>query len=215
MNTTRYHFYTRFERMWHWCQAIAIGLLMLTGLALHAPERLGWLPFPTAVAMHNVLGFVLIINAFLGLFYYVATGTIRQHLPQPGDFLSLAARQAMFYLNGMFRGAPHPLKKVPTRRLNPLQQVTYLTILNVLLPLQATTGVLMWSAQRWPNAVASMGGLAPLAMIHTLGAWLFGAFFVMHIYLTTTGLTPLTNLKTMVLGYEALPIEENARERTP
>ena len=33
------------------------------------------------------------------------------------------------------RGEPHPFEKQPGKRLNPLQQVTYLAILNVLLPL--------------------------------------------------------------------------------
>ena len=67
---------------------------------------------PTAVQVHNVLGFLLIANAFLGLFYYVTTGTIRQYLPEPHDFVSLSVRQAWFYLRGMFRGEPHPLEKI-------------------------------------------------------------------------------------------------------
>jgi thiosulfate reductase cytochrome b subunit len=135
----------------------------------------------------------------------VTTGTIRQYLPEPHDFISLSFQQAMYYVRGMFRGEPHPLARVPHRRLNPLQQVTYLVILNVLLPLQVVTGLLMMGAQQWPETVASVGGLAILCLIHTLGAWLFGAFLIMHVYLTTTGHTPWANLKAMVLGYEDIP----------
>jgi thiosulfate reductase cytochrome b subunit len=210
MSLFRQQLYSPYERIWHWLQAAAIGLLMLTGLAIHAPSYFGWLPFHLAVEMHNVLGFLLIANAFLGMFYYVTTGTIRQYLPQPQDFISLAVRQAWFYVRGMFHGEPHPLEKQPQRRLNPLQQVTYLVILNVLLPLQLVTGLLMWGAQRWPETVQAIGGLPILAMIHTLGAWLFGSFVVVHVYLTTTGRTPLANLKAMVLGYEDLHVEEKA-----
>jgi Ni/Fe-hydrogenase b-type cytochrome subunit len=207
MNTVRHRLYSPYERIWHWLQAIGIGLLMLTGAAIHAPSALGWLRFEAAVALHNTLGFLLLANAFLGLFYYLVTGTIRQHLPQPRDFVSLAARQAWYYIDGIFHGEPHPLEKTPKRRLNPLQQVTYLLILNVLLPLQVTTGLLMWGAQRWPETVQSVGGLPSLSMIHTLGAWLFGSFVVMHVYLTTTGRTPLANLKAMVVGYEDIRVE--------
>jgi thiosulfate reductase cytochrome b subunit len=210
MNSKRFQLYSLYERVWHWCQAAAIGLMIATGLAIHSPGWLGWIPFATAVALHNVLGFLLIANAFLGMFYYVTTGAIRQYLPEPHDFVSLAARQAWFYIRGMFRGEPHPLEKSPARRLNPLQQVTYLVILNALLPLQMVTGLLTWGAQRWPETVQAVGGLSALGMIHTLGAWLFGSFLVMHIYLTTTGHTPLANLKAMVLGYEELPVEEKA-----
>ena len=119
MSTVRYQLYSHYERVWHWCQAIAIGLMMATGLAIHAPNYFGWLPFAVAVQAHNILGFLLIANAFLGMFYYVTTGAIRQYLPEPHDFVSLAARQARFYLHGMFRGESHPLEKVPARRLNP------------------------------------------------------------------------------------------------
>lgn len=205
MSTVRHRFYSYYERAWHWCQAAAIALLVVTGLAIHAPGYFGWVPFATAVQVHNVLGFLLIANAVLGLGYYVATGAIRQFLPEPGSFASQAASQTRFYLRGMFQGERHPVEKVPSRRLNPLQQVTYLVILNVLLPMQMVTGLLMWSAQRWPDTVHALVGLPILGMIHTLGAWLFGSFLLMHLYLITTGHTPLANLKTMVLGYEDVP----------
>jgi Ni/Fe-hydrogenase b-type cytochrome subunit len=199
-------FYTLYERMWHWLQAIAMLLLMLTGLVIHYPSAVGVVPFDLAVSIHNVLGFLLVANALFGLFYYVTTGTIRQHIPEPRDFLSLSARQATYYLRGMFRGESHPLAKTSERRLNPLQQVTYLSILNVLLPLQVVTGLLMWSGQLWPASISALGRLATLAMIHTAGAWLFAAFLIVHVYLTTTGHTPLAHLRAMIFGYEERPV---------
>jgi Ni/Fe-hydrogenase b-type cytochrome subunit len=212
MSTQRIELYSPYERIWHWLQAGAILLLIATGLAIHGPERFGWIDFATAVRLHNVLGFLLIANAFLGLFYYVTTGTIRQYMPEPRDFVSLSVRQARYYLRGMFRGEEHPLERSSRRRLNPLQQVTYLIILNVLLPLQLVTGLLIWGAQTWPATVEAVGGLPILALIHTLGAWIFGAFVLMHVYLTTTGHTPLANLRAMVLGYEEPPPSEDSRE---
>lgn len=212
MTTKRYELYSHYERVWHWLQAGGILLLILTGAAIHTSALPEIIPFSTAVMIHNVLGLLLVFNAFLGLFYYVATGTIRQYLPEPHDFIALSFQQALYYLRGIFRGEPHPLVKVPHRRLNPLQQVTYLAILNVLLPLQVVTGLLMMGAQQWPETVASIGGLGTLALVHTAGAWLFGSFVIMHVYLTTTGHTPLSNLKAMILGYEDLP--DAAHEET-
>jgi thiosulfate reductase cytochrome b subunit len=206
MSTVRHHLYSPYERIWHWTQAVGIVALIVTGRAIHYPDRFGVIDFHTAVLAHNVLGFLLIANAFLGLFYYVASGTIRHYLPEPRDFISLSVRQAAYYVRGMFRGEAHPLEKSPHQRLNPLQQIAYLIILNVLLPLQVVTGLLMWGAQHWPGAVEAVGGLAIPAMIHTLGAWLFAAFIIMHVYLTTTGRTPWSNLKAMILGYEDIEV---------
>lgn len=216
MNPRRIQIYSPYERIWHWLQAAAILLLIVTGVAIHGPDRFGVIPFAWAVRLHNLLGFLVLGNAFLGLFYYITTGTIRQHLPEPRDVVSLSMRQAAYYVRGMFRGETHPLEKSPRRRLNPLQQVTYLAILNVLLPLQLATGLLMWSGQRWPQAVAALGGLSVFAMIHTLGAWLFATFIVAHVYLTTTGTTPLTHLKAMIFGYEeAVPGEAAQADASP
>jgi len=204
MMSERVLIYTPYERIWHWAQAAGILMLVLTGVVIHRPDLAGVVPFPLAVSIHNVLGFLLLANAFLGFFYYVTTGTIRQYLPEPQDFISMGLAQLRYYVRGIFRGEPHPLEKTSRRRLNPLQQVTYLIILNVLLPLQLVTGLLMWSGQMQPGLLAWAGGLPVIAAIHTLGAWTFIAFTVMHVYLTTTGSTPLSNLIAMITGYESL-----------
>ena len=205
---TRVLIYTIYERIWHWVQALGILTLLVTGMVIHWPDVVTLMSFPAAVTVHNVVGFVLLINGFLGLFYYLATGSIRQYLPEPRDFISLAIAQALYYARGIFRGDPHPLEKTPEHRLNPLQQATYLIILNVLLPVQIVTGLLMWSGQVRPEALYGLGGLPVLSLIHTLGAWMFVAFVIMHIYLTTTGSTPLANIKAMIVGYEELPAHE-------
>lgn len=192
--------YTLHQRIWHWVQALTIGVLMATGAEIHAPETFRWLGFTTAVRVHNAFAAILVLNAALGLFYFITTGLLRQYLPRRGDFFVLAMRQARYYLHGMFRGGEHPMEQTVHRQLNPLQQGTYLVILNLLLPLQLVTGILIWGAQRWPAVIESIGGLVVLVPLHALGAGLFLAFLVMHVYLTTTGETPLAHLRAMIDG---------------
>ena len=196
------YFYGVYERLWHWLQALAIVILILTGLAVHRPEWFGLIPFDYAVSIHNVVGFILLANAALAVFYHVASGQIQQYLPEPRGFFSQAIAQTSYYLRGIFRGDEHPFEKTGERRLNPLQQLTYLTILNVLLPLQMITGLGMWGAQRWPEVSATLGGMSLLGAVHTLGAWLFAAFLGVHVYLTTTGSTPLAGIRAMLTGWE-------------
>jgi len=95
--------------------------------------------------------------------------------------------QAKYYLQGIFKGNEHPFEKTKSKKLNPLQQVTYFGLLNVLLPLQIFTGALMWGVQQWTQAASLFGGLPFLAPFHSLVAWLFASFIVAHVYLTTTG----------------------------
>jgi Ni/Fe-hydrogenase b-type cytochrome subunit len=197
----RVYMYSLYERIWHWLQAALMLGLIVTGVEIHWPE-LGLMGFASAVNAHGVLAFVLLANAALSLFYHLSTGEIRQFMPEPREFSSLMVKQARYYLGGIFRGEPHPIAKNPERKLNPLQQLTYLGMLNVLLPLQVVTGLVMWGAQRWPGLLDAVGGLAVPAKIHTLGAWLFAAFLVIHVYMTTTGSKPFTLIKAMVTGWE-------------
>lgn len=204
------YMYSVYERLWHWLQTVAILLLIVTGLIIHKPDKFGAFSFAYMVQIHNVLAAILVINAFLSLFYHLVSGEIKQYLPRPRGFFDQAIEQSMFYVRGIFRNEPHPFEKVPERKLNPLQQVTYFGILNVLLPLQILTGILMWGAQRWPEIAARLGGLPFLAPFHTLIAWLFATFIVMHVYLTTTGHTPLAGIKSMMLGWDEVEVHDPA-----
>lgn len=202
--------YTVYERLWHWLQAVAIMALIFTGLIIHRPDMFGVFSFAYAVQVHNILGFILLANAFLAAFYHLASGEIRQYLPQPRGFFSQAITQALYYGRGIFKGEAHPFAKSSDKKLNPLQQITYFTILNILLPVQIITGIMIWGAQQWPQLADSMGGLPFLAPFHTLAAWLFASFLLMHIYLTTTGHTPTANIKAMIMGWDEVEIHGKA-----
>ena len=123
-------------------------------------------------------------------------------------FFDQAVVQALYYVRGIFKGEPHPYEKTRDSKLNPLQQMTYFGLLNVLLPLQIITGALMWGVQQWPDIANRLGGLPFLAPFHTLIAWLFASFIVMHVYLTTTGHTPMAGIQAMMLGWEEVETHE-------
>jgi thiosulfate reductase cytochrome b subunit len=207
----RVYMYDVYERLWHWLQTAAILLLLFTGLVIHKPDIFGLFSFAYMVQVHNVLAAVLVVNAALAFFYHVVSGEIRQFLPRPRGFFGQMMEQSKYYLSGIFKGEEHPFAKSKERKLNPLQQITYLAILNVLLPLQIITGTLMWGAQRWPELVRGFGGLPFLGPFHSLIAWLFAAFILLHVYLTTTGHTPLANIKAMMGGWEGEAGEQGGR----
>jgi thiosulfate reductase cytochrome b subunit len=202
------YMYEAYERFWHWLQTVLIVVLLLTGLFIHRPDLFG-ISFSGLVVIHNVSAAILAINAALSLFYHLVSGKVRQFLPRPRGFFDDAIEQAKYYLRGIFRKEAHPFEKTPEKKMNPLQQVTYLGILNVFLPLQGLTGILMWGVQRWPQVAVKFGGLDGLAPFHTLIAWIFAAFILGHVYLTTTGgPQPLDSIKGMVTGWEDVEVHE-------
>jgi thiosulfate reductase cytochrome b subunit len=57
--------------------------------------------------------------------------------------------------------------------------------------------------QEWPRLATALGGLPLLAPVHTLLAWAFASFIVMHVYLTTAaGDTPGAGIRSMISGWE-------------
>lgn len=201
----REYMYSVYERQWHWLQTAVILGLAFTGIVVHEPAMFPFLQYGWVVDLHNVFALLLVLNAALALFYHLASGEIRQYIPRPYGFFDNAVEQALFYLKGIFRGDPHPFDKTREHKLNPLQQLTYFGLLNVLLPGIMLTGILMWGAQRWPELSAAIGGLSIIAPIHTLIAWMLVAFIIAHVYLTTTGHSPLAGIRSMMLGYEEEP----------
>jgi len=213
MTTPTEPLYSLHERVWHWIQAVALVLLVLTGFAIHYPDRFGIFgSMVRALTWHSWIGFALIANAFLGLFYHFTAEKYYHFLPKIDDFTEGAIRQARFYLYGIFKGEPHPFETNARHKLNPLQRVTYLSLLNILLPYQILTGVLMWGVTRWPSTFEKVGGLKVLGPAHSLGSYLFLAFLIGHIYLATTGKTPLSLLRAMITGYEEPQLDPKCRE---
>ncbi len=200
------YMYSVYERLWHWLQTFVILLLLFTGLIIHRPDTFGIFSFRYVVLVHNILAVILVANAGLSLFYHLASGEIKQYIPRPRGFFDQAFEQATYYLRGIFKGAEHPFEKTPDKKLNPLQQITYFGILNVLLPLIGITGILMWGSQYYPEISNRIGGLTYLAPFHTLIAWLFASFIVAHVYLTTTGPTPTAAIKAMMIGWDDIEV---------
>ena len=186
--------------------ALAGVVLIATGLAVHGGEGWGGVALSTAVAVHNAFAVILMLNGFLALFYHLTTKAIRNFIPHPHGFVERVLEHMSYQARGIFYGESHP-PNAPGHKLNPLQQLTYLALLNVLFPLQFVTGALIWAVGEWPQVAAALHGLHVVAPLHNAGAWVFLSFFVLHVYLVTTGRTPSDHLRSMITGYQHLEPE--------
>ena len=74
-------------------------LLILTGMAIHYPDRFALLgSMANAIRWHSWVGFALMVNAFLGVFYHFTAEKYHHFLPRMDDFTGAAVQQARFYL---------------------------------------------------------------------------------------------------------------------
>lgn len=208
--TRREYLFSAYERIWHWVMAISVLALIITGLQIHFPGRMWVLGAANAVSTHNFFAVVLMLNAFLALFYHLTTAAIRQFLPDRQGVAEAVMLQTKYYVRDIFKGLPAPFPRSADRKLNVLQQITYLLLLNVLFPFQIITGAMIWLVGTYPAFAAALGGLTVVAPLHSLGSWMFISFLVAHIYLATTGHTVLAHVRGMMAGYEEVEVGANA-----
>jgi thiosulfate reductase cytochrome b subunit len=193
----RIYLYKRYERFWHWSQALLIITLIITGFEIHGTYAL--LGFEPAIRLHIVAAWVLVVLWSFTLFWHLTTSEWEQYIP---TYKRLGA-VAQYYVWGIFTGAPHPYKKTVQRKHNPLQRLTYLGLLAFILPTLWVSGILYLFHAQW--AVIGLDGLLSLqwvARVHVAAAFLVLLFLIVHVYLTTTGHTPTAHIKTMITGWE-------------
>jgi thiosulfate reductase cytochrome b subunit len=196
--------YPLLVRLWHWIHALAIVLLVITGIQLRFPDLVGWFgTFRTAVNIHNILGFIVLFDYLLWFGYYVLTRElIKQYVPAPEDFTIGIPTQSTYYFARIFFGDPAPFEPTPEAKFNSLQKTTYFGIMFVLVPMQIVTGVLLWDLERFRSIVETLGGVRVIDAFHIILAYIVTAFLIVHIYLATLGHTFFSHFKAMIVGYE-------------
>ena len=191
-------------RIWHFIHAIAIVLLVLTGLQLRFPDLITWFgSFGSAVNIHNICGFIVLFDYLLWFGFYAATrGLVKQYFPAPEDFTIGIPTQSTYYFARIFFGDPSPFEPTPEAKFNALQKTTYFGIMFILVPLQIITGILLWDLDRFHSVIVALGGVRVIDAFHIIIAYIVTAFIIVHVYLATLGHTFFSHFMAMIVGYE-------------
>ena len=202
---SKVYIYKGFERFWHWTQASLIMFLAVTGFEVHGTFEI--FGFEKAVEFHRTASWLLIGLIIISIFWHFTTGEWRQYIPTTKKL----KEQILYYMSGIFKGEHHPTAKTQLRKLNPLQRIVYLAFKLVLIPMTFISGIMYMLYKSFVEndiVVVEDFSLESIAFWHTLGAILLIVFLIVHVYMTTTGETPTSNINAMITGYEDLEDEE-------
>lgn len=169
--------------------------MLFTGFEIHGTYTV--LGFQKAHTVHTASVWAFIALWVFAIFWHLTTGEWRQYIPTMKNI----DRIVRYYAVGIFKGEPHPFKPTRERKHNPMQAQTYLGVTVVVTPLIWLSG-LAYLFYNELNAAGYRIDLATIAFVHTLGAFLMLAFLIGHIYLGTTGHTPLAHFKAMFTGWD-------------
>jgi thiosulfate reductase cytochrome b subunit len=209
-------------RVTHWINAIALTLLLMSGLQIfNAHPNLYWgdssytgerpllatngfppwitLPSGQWLAMgrrwHFFFAWVLVINGAVYVSYSIASRHLQRDLGVSATDWRSAGRSFVEHLR-LHR--PHG---DDARRYNVLQKLSYLAVIFGLLPLIVITGLSMspWLDSLWPGWVDLLGGRQSARTLHFIAAWLLVLFVAIHVFeVAITGFW--NNLRSMITG---------------
>lgn len=189
--------YTRFERLWHWGQALLIIAMMITGFEVHGTYSL--FGFERAADYHVIFAWSLMTLWVFAIFWHLTTGEWKQYIPSSPSKLIAMLR---YYAVDIFMGVGHPHHKSREQKLNPLQRMAYLSFHLFISPLLWVSGVLYLFYTDWGDWLLGMLSLNEVALAHTAGAFLLATFLAAHLYLALTMSEKFADLKAMLTGVE-------------
>lgn len=192
--------FPRWLRAWHWANAALFAALLFTGFSLHfAGVGSGGVSFRMAVRVHNATGIALSVVYDYYIICMMLTGHWRQFVPRPGLIRKIFG-QIRYYIWGIFKGEHHPYPATPESRFNPIQQLAYIAAIFLFFPLQIISGVALLYPHKAPEKFMGMNGILPMAALHSLLAYAFVAFLLVHLYLALTVGEEHTGVRAMLLG---------------
>jgi thiosulfate reductase cytochrome b subunit len=194
--------YALWLRIWHWSHGLVFLIEALTGLALHyADISTPLIPFRYAVASHNIFGVALVVLWVLFVIVAAATGHHKHYWPRLRGIFHAAKTLGAYYAKGLINGEESPFAQRKAR-FNPVQRLTYFTVMYGLMPIIGFSGILLLFPEWAPEKVLGAGGVWPMAILHLVAGYFLTLFVVVHIYLGTTGRSPLALYRDMWRGYE-------------
>ena len=188
----RIYIFKRFERFWHWSQALLIIFMMLTGFEVHGVYSL--FGFKAATELHTIAAWNLVSLWVFAIFWHFTKGEWKQYITT----LEKVDQMLKFYLTCIFTDAPHPFKQTTVRKHNPLQRLAYLFVLAIINPLIWTTGWFYLFYSSWADWGFGWLSLEWVAFFHVIAAFMMLIFFIAHIYLATAGHTVTSDRKSVV-----------------
>lgn len=195
------YLYSGWVRVWHWTNALLFLILMFTGASMHFSGAGLLLDFQTAITVHNTAGILLTLAWVVFIVGNLVSENGRHYRVRLRGFVGRLIAQSIYYGYGIFRNAPHPFHPSAESKLNTLQQVTYIGVMYLLMPLLILSGWAFLFSIYLPDTILGIGSVWIVAMAHLSIAYMLVLFLLIHIYIITTGESVMTNMRAMLTGW--------------
>ena len=203
MSSNFYH-YPVWVRLWHATNGILCLFLIVTGFSMlySNPENALVVKFQRAVAIHNTCGVLLTISYTVFFTGNLFTANGRHYLIKLKGLGKRLFQQGYFYAYGYFRGEKAPFPVDRDRKFNPLQQVSYVGVMYMILPMLFVTGWALMFPEFILKRFLGVSGIFLTDQFHVVLGFLTVIFLFIHLYVSTMGKSPVSNFRSIVTGWQ-------------
>lgn len=219
----------RVTRIWHWVNAVAVLILLGSGLGIsNAHPRLywgryganfdsawatlphfpGWLTIPgsynLAISRRWHLFFALMLG--FGLLAYMIGGLLTRHFRRDLRIRRHELRPSAVWADFRRHLAFRFYDPRDPRAYNLFQKLSYAAVLFVALPLAILTGIALSPGMNaaWPWVLEVLGGRQSARSIHFITATALALFLVVHLVLVILA-GPINEMRSMITGRWRVP----------
>ncbi len=198
----RLYLYPLWIRIWHWINALMFLVLIVTGLSMQyaSPDRM-MIRFDIAVSYHNISGVILTFSFIYFMIFNRVSGNYGYYKVKKKGIFKRLMKQFRYYTFGLFKGEHPPYPVSRKRKFNPMQKMSYLLVMYVLMPIMIVTGLGLLYPEIIIEDVFGFSGIHLTALLHIISGFVLSVFLVIHVYFCTIGKTPVSNFKSMMTGW--------------
>lgn len=196
------YLYPVWLRIWHWTNGLFFLILLFTGLSLqYSSVEYPLIRFDIAVSLHNISGIILTLGFFMFLIGNKFTKNGKFYRIDWRIFLMELIKQFRYYVWGIFHHEKSPFPVNAERKFNPLQKLSYVGAMYILMPILILSGFGLIFPELLPARVYQISGIHLTGLIHIIAGFGLSVFMLIHIYFCTIGKTPTSNFKSMINGW--------------
>jgi thiosulfate reductase cytochrome b subunit len=200
-HSERLYLYPVWIRIWHMSNALLCLALIITGLSIQFSNPSTVVKFNMAVSVHNIAGILLAMSYLLFFLGNLFTPNGSHYVIPLKDTFSRLMKQFRYYTIGLFKNQPAPFPVSVEEKFNPLQQVTYVILMYLLVPFVIISGFGLLYPEITVNSVFGFSGLDLTDFVHIIAGFGISIIMCVHVYFCTIGKNPTSNFKSMINGY--------------
>lgn len=198
------YLYPKWIRAWHVLNAVLFIVLIITGLNIHYAD--GGSPSAAmksaaSVRWHNFASVLLIINYIFYITGNIITKNGKYYRISGKGFIGDLYLQLRYYLYGMFRGEKLPFPVSEEQKFNPLQKLSYVIAMYILVPLLIVSGIALFLPDLSLPSIFTLKGSLLMNILHISTGFFLSLFIIIHIYTCTLGSKPFSLFTGIITGY--------------